>query len=223
MEWKYFYWLSDQLFGAHIIKNTCFVTTCCCGLFSLHHSATPRAALHCTLRFWLDWQLTRVMAVAQLSPASSISWSTLKPYSVKSSSSMCCASSCLWSSCSSVSTCCCSRVRPFILKILPEVFDGLGHGGRRSAAHTVPLVVVSCGGQRTCPPRLSEDGGGSRGHQDADSNQSPDTQHPEGGKLREETHEITWSVTVEAPSKQKPFTWNQLLMHILPLMKPPHQ
>lgn len=35
------------------------------------------------------------MAVAQLSPASSISWSTLKPYSLKSSSSMCWASSCL--------------------------------------------------------------------------------------------------------------------------------
>lgn len=42
-----------------------------------------------------DQQLTLAMAVAQLSPASSISWSTLKPYSLKSSSSMCWASSCL--------------------------------------------------------------------------------------------------------------------------------
>lgn len=44
------------------------------------------------------------MAVAQLSPASSISWSTLKPYSLKSSSSIFWASSCLWSSNSSVWT-----------------------------------------------------------------------------------------------------------------------
>lgn len=43
----------------------------------------------------LGWCLTLVTAVAQLSPASSISWSTLKPYSLKSSSSMCWASSCL--------------------------------------------------------------------------------------------------------------------------------
>lgn len=97
-----------------------FLFTSCYGLFSLHHSETPPAAPHCTLRFWLDWQLTRVMAVAQLSPASSISWSTLKPYSVKSSSSMCCASSCLWSSCSSVSTCRCSCVQPFISKLYPR-------------------------------------------------------------------------------------------------------
>lgn len=46
--------------------------------------------------------LTLVMAVAQLSPASSISWSTLKPYSLKSSSSMCWASSCLQNSQSAV-------------------------------------------------------------------------------------------------------------------------
>lgn len=44
------------------------------------------------------------MAVAQLRPASSISWSTLKPYSLKSSSSMCWASSCLWGIDTSVHT-----------------------------------------------------------------------------------------------------------------------
>lgn len=49
-----------------------------------------------------DWGLTLVTAVAQLSPASSISWSTLKPYSLKSSSSMCWASSCLRSNHTSV-------------------------------------------------------------------------------------------------------------------------
>lgn len=44
----------------------------------------------------VEWkEPTLVMAVAQLRPASSISWSTLKPYSLKSSSSMRWASSCL--------------------------------------------------------------------------------------------------------------------------------
>ena len=104
--------------------------------------------------------LTLVTAVAQLSPASSISWSTLKPYSLKSSSSMCWASSCLWRADGSV---CTIRQSVNVLtaqftryKTSPEIFDGLGHAGCCSATETVLLVVVSCSGQRACP-RLSED------------------------------------------------------------------
>lgn len=68
-------------------------------------------------------------------------------------------------------------------KILPKIFDGLGHGGRWSATETVFLVAVSCSGLWTCPS-LCEDCCNSWSHQVADPKQSPHTQHSDGSKLQ---------------------------------------
>lgn len=92
------------------------------------------------------------------------------------------------------------------IKVSPEVFDGLCHGGCCSATKTILLVCGSCGGQRTCPC-LSEDRRSSRCHQEADPKHSPDTQHPDGSKLLERRR-----------NEKSLLYWAKLLPHTHPRM-----